>query len=240
FKAQAIELAWGLITKEFGIPAEKLLVTVYHEDEEAAALWAKIAGLPDEKIIRIATSDNFWAMGDTGPCGPCSEIFYDHGPEIPGGPPGSPDEDGDRFIEIWNLVFMQFEQTATERNPLPRPSIDTGMGLERIAAVLQGQHDNYDIDLFRALIQASADASGVAADGKHAVSHRVIAHHLPASSLFIADGVLPSKEGRGYVLRRIMRRAMRHAHMIGCKEPLMWRLVPALTTQMGAAFPELI
>src|SRR5262245_32597522 len=240
FKDRAIELAWNLITKEFGLPAEKLLVTVYAEDDDAAGLWAKIAGLPEQKIIRIPTSDNFWAMGDTGPCGPCSEIFYDHGPDIPGGPPGSPDQDGDRFIEIWNLVFMQFEQTATERMPLPRPSIDTGMGLERIAAVLQGQHDNYDIDLFRALIQASADASGVAADGAHAVSHRVIADHLRASSFLIADGVLPSKEGRGYVLRRIMRRAMRHAHMLGCKEPLMWRLVPALTQQMGTAFPELI
>jgi alanyl-tRNA synthetase len=240
FKDRAIELAWNLITKEYGLSKERLLVTVYSEDDDAARLWAKIAGLPDEKIIRIPTSDNFWAMGDTGPCGPCSEIFYDHGPEIPGGPPGSPDEDGDRFIEIWNLVFMQFEQTATERHPLPRPSIDTGMGLERIAAVLQGKHDNYDIDLFRALIQASADASGVAADGPHAVSHRVIADHLRASAFLIADGVLPSKEGRGYVLRRIMRRAMRHAHIIGAKEPLMWRLVPALTTQMGAAFPELI
>jgi alanyl-tRNA synthetase len=240
FKDRAIELAWNLITREFGLPKDRLLVTVYAEDDDAAALWAKIAGLPEQKIIRIPTSDNFWAMGDTGPCGPCSEIFYDHGPGIPGGPPGSPDEDGDRFIEIWNLVFMQFEQTASERLPLPRPSIDTGMGLERIAAVLQGKHDNYDIDLFRALIQASADASGVAADGPHAVSHRVIADHLRASSFLIADGVLPSKEGRGYVLRRIMRRAMRHAHIIGAREPLMWRLVPALTTQMGAAFPELI
>jgi alanyl-tRNA synthetase len=240
FKERAIELAWNLITKEYGLPKDKLLVTVYAEDDDAARLWAKIAGLPQEKIIRIATSDNFWAMGDTGPCGPCSEIFYDHGPGIPGGPPGSPDEDGDRFIEIWNLVFMQYEQTASERVALPRPSIDTGMGLERIAAVLQGKHDNYDIDLFRALITASADASGVAADGPHAVSHRVIADHLRASAFLIADGVLPSKEGRGYVLRRIMRRAMRHAHIIGAKEPLMWRLVPALTTQMGAAFPELI
>jgi alanyl-tRNA synthetase len=241
FKDRAIELAWKLITEEYGLPKDKLLVTVYSEDDDAARLWAKIAGLPEQKIIRIPTSDNFWAMGDTGPCGPCSEIFYDHGPEIPGGPPGSPDEDGDRFIEIWNLVFMQFEQMAGgERVPLPRPSIDTGMGLERIAAVLQGKHDNYDIDLFRALIAASADASGIAADGPHAVSHRVIADHLRASSFLIADGVLPSKDGRGYVLRRIMRRAMRHAHMLGVKEPLMWRLVPALTTQMGAAFPELI
>jgi len=241
FKDRAIELAWKLITEEYGLPKDKLLVTVYSEDDDAARLWSKIAGLPEQKIIRIPTSDNFWAMGDTGPCGPCSEIFYDHGPEIPGGPPGSPDEDGDRFIEIWNLVFMQFEQMAGgERVPLPRPSIDTGMGLERIAAVLQGKHDNYDIDLFRALIAASADASGIAADGPHAVSHRVIADHLRASSFLIADGVLPSKDGRGYVLRRIMRRAMRHAHMLGVKEPLMWRLVPALTTQMGTAFPELI
>jgi alanyl-tRNA synthetase len=241
FKDRAIELAWDLITKEFGLPKDRLLVTVYSEDDVAAKLWAKIAGLPEHKIIRIATSDNFWAMGDTGPCGPCSEIFYDHGEGIPGGPPGSPDEDGDRFIEIWNLVFMQYEQQAPGlRVELPRPSIDTGMGLERIAAVLQGKHDNYDIDLFRALILASAEASGVAADGPHAVSHRVIADHLRASAFLIADGVLPSKEGRGYVLRRIMRRAMRHAHIIGAKEPLMWRLVPALTTQMGAAFPELL
>src|SRR5262249_22487408 len=241
FKERAIELAWNLITREFSLARERLLVTVYAEDDDAAGLWAKIAGLPDAKIIRIATSDNFWAMGDVGPCGPCSEIFYDHGEAIPGGPPGSADAEGDRFIEIWNLVFMQYEQLGTgERLNLPRPSIDTGMGLERIAAVLQGKHDNYDIDLFRALIGASADASGVAADGQHAVSHRVIADHLRASTFLIADGVLPSKEGRGYVLRRIMRRAMRHAHIIGAKEPLMWRLVPALTQQMGAAFPELI
>jgi alanyl-tRNA synthetase len=241
FKDRAIELAWNLIVKEFGLAKDRLLVTVYAEDDDAAKLWAKISGLPDKKIIRIATSDNFWAMGDTGPCGPCSEIFYDHGDGIPGGPPGSPDEDGDRFVELWNLVFMQFEQMAGgERVALPRPSIDTGMGLERIAAALQGKHDNYDIDLFRSLILASADASGVAADGPHAVSHRVIADHLRASAFLIADGVLPSKDGRGYVLRRIMRRAMRHAHMLGAKEPLMWRLVPALTTQMGAAFPELL
>ncbi|MBV9587576.1 MAG: alanine--tRNA ligase [Alphaproteobacteria bacterium] len=241
FKDRAIELAWNLVVKEFGLPEDRLLVTVYAEDEDAARLWAQIAGLPERKIIRIATADNFWAMGDTGPCGPCSEIFYDHGEGIPGGPPGSPDQDGDRFVEIWNLVFMQFEQLpGGERVPLPRPSIDTGMGLERIAAVLQGKHDNYDIDLFRALIMASAEASGVAPDGAHAVSHRVIADHLRASSFLIADGVLPSKEGRGYVLRRIMRRAMRHAHMLGCKEPLMWRLVPALVQQMGAAFPELL
>src|SRR3954449_7079920 len=241
FKERAIELAWNLLTREFGLPKDRLTVTVYHTDDDAAAYWKKIAGLPEERIIRIATSDNFWAMGDTGPCGPCSEIFYDHGPHIPGGPPGSPAQDGDRFIEIWNLVFMQFEQLpGGERLELPRPSIDTGMGLERIAAVLQGKHDNYDIDLFRALIAASAEASGVAPDGPQAVSHRVIADHLRASSFLIADGVLPSKEGRGYVLRRIMRRAMRHAQMLGCRDPLMWRLVPALMNQMGAAYPELL
>ncbi|MGD9617954.1 MAG: alanine--tRNA ligase [Alphaproteobacteria bacterium] len=241
FKERAIELAWDLVVREFGLRRDRLLVTVYAEDDDAARLWAKIAGLPEHRIIRIATSDNFWAMGDTGPCGPCSEIFYDHGEGIPGGPPGSPDQDGDRFIEIWNLVFMQFEQLpGGERAVLPRPSIDTGMGLERIAAVLQGKHDNYDIDLFRALIAASAEASGIAPDGPQAVSHRVIADHLRAASFLIADGVLPSKEGRGYVLRRIMRRAMGHAHIMGCKEPLMWRLVPALVTQMGAAYPELI
>src|SRR5271167_621288 len=241
FKDRAIELAWNLITREFGLARDRLLVTVYAEDDEAAALWAKIAGLPEAKIIRIATSDNFWMMGDVGPCGPCSEIFYDHGPSIPGGPPGSAHAEGDRFIEIWNLVFTQFDQVSPgERVPLPRPSVDTGMGLERITAVLQGKHDNYDIDLFRALILASAEFSHVAAHGPHAVSHRVIADHLRASSFLIADGVLPSKEGRGYVLRRIMRRAMRHAHMIGCKEPLMWRLVPALVQQMGAAYPELL
>jgi alanyl-tRNA synthetase len=241
FKERAIELAWNLVVREFGLKPDRLLITVYAEDDDAARLWARIAGLPESRIIRIATSDNFWAMGDTGPCGPCSEIFYDHGEGIPGGPPGSPDEDGDRFVEIWNLVFMQYEQyPGSERVALPRPSIDTGMGLERIAAVLQGKHDNYDIDLFRALILASAETSGVAADGQHAVSHRVIADHLRASAFLIADGILPSKEGRGYVLRRIMRRAMRHAHMLGCKDPLMWRLVPALVQQMGAAFPELL
>jgi alanyl-tRNA synthetase len=241
FKERAIELAWNLVVREFGLDRERLLVTVYSEDEEAARLWAKIAGLPERRIIRIATSDNFWAMGDTGPCGPCSEIFWDHGEGIPGGPPGSPEADGDRFVEIWNLVFMQFEQRPDgARVPLPRPSIDTGMGLERIAAVLQGKHDNYDIDLFRALILASAEASGVAADGPQAVSHRVIADHLRAASFLIADGVLPAKEGRGYVLRRIMRRAMRHAQMLGCKDPLLWRLVPALVHQMGAAYPELL
>ncbi|MEK9611084.1 MAG: alanine--tRNA ligase [Alphaproteobacteria bacterium] len=239
FKDHAIEMAWNLITREYRLPAEKLLVTVYHEDEEAAGLWRRIAGLDDDRIIRIATSDNFWAMGDTGPCGPCSEIFFDHGPHIPGGPPGSPDEDGDRFIEIWNLVFMQFEQTASDRINLPKPSIDTGMGLERIAAVLQGKHDNYDIDLMRALIEASADVSNTDADGEKNVSHRVVADHLRATSFLIADGVLPSNEGRGYVLRRIMRRAMRHLHQLGCQDPVMWRLVPALVAEMGAHYPEL-
>jgi len=241
FKERAIELAWNLITREFGLDPYRLLVTIYHTDEEAARYWKQIAGLPDHRLIRIATSDNFWAMGDTGPCGPCSEIFYDHGEGIPGGPPGSPDEDGDRFIEIWNLVFMQFEQvTKEERVPLPRPSIDTGMGLERVAAVLQGVHDNYDIDLFRALIHASEEATGVKAEGKNRASHRVIADHLRASSFLIADGVLPSNEGRGYVLRRIMRRAMRHAQLLGAAEPLMWRLVPALVREMGLAYPELV
>ena len=239
FKELAIELAWNLITKEYGLPKDKLLVTVYHEDDEAADLWKKIAGLGDDKIIRIATSDNFWAMGDTGPCGPCSEIFFDHGDHIPGGPPGSPDEDGDRFIEIWNLVFMQFEQTVDERLLLPKPSIDTGMGLERIAAVLQGKHDNYDIDMMRALVEASADVSNTDADGEKNVSHRVVADHLRATSFLIADGVLPSNEGRGYVLRRIMRRAMRHLHQLGCKDPVMYRLVPALISEMGEQYPEL-
>ncbi|TXL82351.1 alanine--tRNA ligase [Vineibacter terrae] len=241
FKERAIELAWNLITREYGIPRERLLVTVFHTDDDAAGYWKKIAGLPDSRIIRIPTSDNFWAMGDTGPCGPCSEIFYDHGEDIPGGPPGSADADGDRFIEIWNLVFMQFEQvTKDQRLDLPRPSIDTGMGLERLAAVLQGKHNNYDIDLMRALIEASAHATGVAPDGPQAPSHRVIADHLRASSFLIADGVLPSNEGRGYVLRRIMRRAMRHAHMLGAREPLIYRLVPELVHQMGDAFPELM
>ncbi|WP_420348793.1 alanine--tRNA ligase [Pelagibius sp.] len=240
FKDLAIELAWNLLTKEFGLPHERLLVTVYAEDDQAAELWKKIAGLPEDRILRIATSDNFWAMGDTGPCGPCSEIFYDHGEHLPGGPPGSPDEDGDRFVEIWNLVFMQYEQLDAEtRNDLPKPSIDTGMGLERISAVLQGKHDNYDTDLLRAIIEASAEYSGRAADGEHAVSHRVIADHLRASAFLVADGVLPSNEGRGYVLRRIMRRGMRHAHLLGCKDPLMWRLVPSLVSMMGVAFPEL-
>ncbi|WP_417821518.1 alanine--tRNA ligase [Terasakiella sp.] len=240
FKDMAIELAWNLITKEFGLPKDKLLVTVYHEDDEAFDLWKKIAGLPDEKIIRIPTSDNFWAMGDTGPCGPCSEIFYDHGDHIWGGPPGSAEEDGDRFIEIWNLVFMQYEQTLEDRLELPKPSIDTGMGLERIAAVLQGTHDNYNVDLLRKLIEASADKTSTDPDGDFNTSHRVIADHLRSCSFLLADGVLPSNEGRGYVLRRIMRRAMRHAHIIGAKDPLMHKLVPTLTGLMGQAFPELL
>uniref|UniRef100_UPI00260CBE4B alanine--tRNA ligase n=1 Tax=uncultured Amaricoccus sp. TaxID=339341 RepID=UPI00260CBE4B len=240
FKEGAIPFAWELLTREFGLPKERLLVTVYHDDDDAAAIWKKVAGLPDERIIRIPTMDNFWMMGPTGPCGPCSEIFYDHGEGIPGGPPGSPDEDGDRFVEIWNLVFMQFEQFEDgARVPLPRPSIDTGMGLERVGAVLQGKHDNYDTDLMRALIEASAQATHSDPDGPGKVHHRVIADHLRSTSFLIADGVLPSNEGRGYVLRRIMRRAMRHAHLIGAEDPVMWRLVPALVAQMGRAFPEL-
>jgi alanyl-tRNA synthetase len=240
FKERAILLAWELLTRDFALDKERLLITVFADDEEAAALWRKIAGLPDEKIIRIAGSDNFWSMGDTGPCGPCSEIFYDHGPSIAGGPPGSADADGDRFVEIWNLVFMQYEQLpGGERVDLPKPSIDTGMGLERIAAVLQGTHDNYAIDLFRALIAVSVDLTGVPATGEHAPSHRIIADHLRASSFLITDGVLPSNEGRGYVLRRIMRRSMRHAHILGAKEPLLYRLVPALIGQMGRAYHEL-
>jgi len=240
FKEDAIEFAWNLLTKEYGIDAKKLMVTVYHTDDEAFDLWKKISGMGDDRIIRIATSDNFWAMGDTGPCGPCSEIFYDHGEHISGGPPGSPDEDGDRFVEIWNLVFMQYEQVTKEKRiDLPNPCIDTGMGLERLTAVLQGTHDNYEIDLFKALIHASEEASGVGSNDKTRVSHRVIADHLRASSFLIADGVLPSNEGRGYVLRRIMRRAMRHASLLGADEPLLWKLVPSLTAQMGDAFPEL-
>ena len=240
FKEQAITHAWTLLTKEWGLDKDKLLATVYHTDDEAFALWQKIAGLPEHRIIRIPTKDNFWAMGDDGPCGPCSEIFFDHGDHIAGGPPGSPDEDGDRFIEIWNLVFMQFEQTAGEiTGNLPRPSIDTGMGLERIAAVLQGQHDNYDTDTFRNLIAASEGLTGIKAEGEQRASHRVIADHLRSTSFLLADGVLPSNEGRGYVLRRIMRRAMRHAHLLGAKDPLMHRLVPALVNEMGQAFPEL-
>ncbi len=241
FKELAIELAWKLMTREYGLNAERLVVTVYADDDEAHGLWRKIAGLPEGRILRIASADNFWSMGATGPCGPCSEIFYDHGAHIAGGPPGSADEDGDRFVEIWNLVFMQFDQrNESERVDLPSPSIDTGMGLERLAAVLQGTHDNYQTDLFRALIAASAEAAGVAAEGDAGASHRVIADHLRSSSFLIADGVLPSNEGRGYVLRRIMRRAMRHAQLMGCAEPLLWRLVPALVAEMGGAFPELV
>ena len=241
FKPDAIEWAWSLITREYGLPKDKLSVTVYHTDDQAFDLWKKIAGIPDSRIIRIPTSDNFWAMGDTGPCGPCSEIFFDHGDKIWGGPPGSAEQDGDRFIEIWNLVFMQFEQvTKDERVSLPKPSIDTGMGLERIAAVLQGTHDNYETDLFRALISAIVENTGVPAEGNAKASNRVIADHLRASSFLIADGVLPSNEGRGYVVRRIMRRAMRHAELLGMREPLMHRLVPALVREMGAAYPELI
>ncbi|MCW5681535.1 MAG: alanine--tRNA ligase, partial [Xanthobacteraceae bacterium] len=241
FKERAIELAWTLCTKNFDLPKDKLLVTVYHTDDEAFNLWKKIAGLPESRIIRIPTSDNFWAMGDTGPCGPCSEIFIDQGDKLQGGPPGSPDEDGDRFLEFWNLVFMQYEQvTREQRIDLPHPSIDTGMGLERISAILQGVYSNYDTDLFKALIRASEEATGVKAEGDNRAAHRVIADHLRASSFLVADGVLPSNEGRGYVLRRIMRRAMRYAELLGAKEPLMFRLVPALVREMGSAYPELV
>jgi len=241
FKDRAIELAWNLITRDFGLPKDKLLITVYSEDEDAADLWKKIAGLGDDKIIRIPTSDNFWQMGDTGPCGPCSEIFFDHGPSIPGGPPGSPDEDGDRFIEIWNLVFMQFEQIEPgNRLALPRPSIDTGMGLERITAVLQGKHDNYDVDLLRTIMEASANLTDSDPDGPQRASHKVIADHVRACSFLIADGVLPSNEGRGYVLRRIMRRAMRHAHMLGATDPVIYKMIPALTGTMGQHYPDLL
>ena len=241
FKELAIPYAWELVTKEFGLPKDRLTVTVYSEDDAAADIWRKVAGLPDDRIIRIATADNFWRMGDTGPCGPCSEIFYDHGPSIPGGPPGSANEDGDRFVEIWNLVFMQYEEGPPgTRVALPRPSIDTGLGLERFAAILQGKHDNYDTDTLRALILASAEATGQDPDGPWRVSHRVVADHLRSSAFLIADGVLPANDGRGYVLRRIMRRAMRHAYMMGAREPLLYRLVPALVRQMGAAYPELV
>ncbi len=240
FKDIAIELAWNLITKEFALDSKRLLVTVYSEDDQAFDIWKKITGWSDDRIIRIPTSDNFWAMGDTGPCGPCSEIFFDHGDHIPGGPPGTPEEDGDRFVEIWNLVFMQFEQRSPgDRVELPKPSIDTGMGLERISAVLQGTHDSYETDLFTALIGASVDETGVEAEGANKASHRVIADHLRATSFLIADGVLPSNEGRGYVLRRIMRRAMRHAHLLGAKDPLMYKLVPTLVREMGQSYPEL-
>jgi alanyl-tRNA synthetase len=241
FKPDAIEFAWTLITKEYGLPKDKLSVTVFHDDDDAFNLWKKIAGIPDSRIIRIPTSDNFWRMGDTGPCGPCSEIFYDHGDKIPGGPPGSAEQDGDRFIEVWNLVFMQYEEQAGGvRTNLPRPSIDTGMGLERIAAVLQGTHDNYEMDLFKTLISAIVEQTHVKAEGKNKASNRVIADHLRASSFLIADGVLPSNEGRGYVLRRIMRRAMRHIELLGAKDPLMFKLVPTLVREMGAAYPELV
>src|SRR5579885_2553852 len=240
FKERALALAWELVSKEYGLPKDRLLVTVYVDDEDAFKLAKKITGLPDSKILRIPGADNFWSMGDTGPCGPCAEVFYDHVAHIPGGPPGSADADGDRFIEIWNLVFMQYEQLeGGKRVDLPRPSIDTGMGLERIAAVLQGTHDNYAIDLFATLIRAIAEATGVDPDGPHKPSHRVMADHLRASAFLIADGVLPSNEGRGYVLRRIMRRAMRHAELLGAKEPLMFRLVPVLVREMGQAYPEL-
>ena len=240
FKEKAIWLAWNFVTKDLALPKEKLLVTVYHEDDEAAELWKKIAGFSDDKIIRIATSDNFWSAGDTGPCGPCSEIFYDQGDKLWGGPPGSAEQDGDRFLEFWNLVFMQFDQIEPgKRVPLPRPSIDTGMGLERIASLLQGKQDVYDTDILRALVLASSEATGVAPDGEHRASHKVIADHIRASSFLIADGVMPSNEGRGYVLRRIMRRGMRHAHILGAHEPLLWKLVPVLLGQMGQAYPEL-
>jgi alanyl-tRNA synthetase len=250
FKDRAIELAWNLLTKEFGLDKNRLVVTVYHTDDEAFAIWKKISGFPDSKIIRIASSDNFWQMGETGPCGPCSEIFFDHGDKVPGGPPGSADSEGDRFIEIWNLVFMQFEQRAPgDRIDLPRPSIDTGMGLERVAAVLQGKHDNYEIDLFENLIQSirqeaakagAKDTGGEAGPEFLKVARRVIADHLRSTSFLIADGVLPSNEGRGYVLRRIMRRAMRYAHQMGCQDPLMYLLVPSLVREMGDAYPELV
>ena len=240
FKEDAIELAWNLITRELHLPTDRLLVTVYHDDDAAFDLWRKIAGFPDSRIIRINSSDNFWSMGELGPCGPCSEIFYDQGESLAGGPPGSPEQDGDRFLEFWNLVFMQYEQVAPgERVALPRPSIDTGMGLERIAALLQGVASNYETDLFRALTGAVADLTDVPVDGSQAASHRVIADHLRACSFLIADGVTPSNEGRGYVLRRIMRRAMRHAQLLGAADPLMWRLVPTLVAQMGSAYPEL-
>mgnify|MGYP001412918433 CR=1 FL=1 len=240
FKERAIALAWELVNKEFRLPADRLCVTVYHTDDEAFRLWKIISGLPEERIIKIKTNDNFWAMGDTGPCGPCSEIFYDHGSSIPGGPPGSENEDGDRFVEIWNLVFMQFEQHADgTRTELPNPAIDTGMGLERISAIMQGCHDNYDTDIFRNLIRASEEKSSTIGNENFSASHRIIADHLRAASFLIADGVMPSNEGRGYVLRRIMRRAMRHAHLMEVSEPLLWQLVPVLINDMGDAFPEL-
>lgn len=240
FKDDAIRFAWEVVNKEFGIPKDKLAVTYYHTDEEAREIWKKVSGLPEDRIIPIATKDNFWQMGDTGPCGPCSEIFYDHGPEVWGGLPGTPEEDGDRWIEIWNLVFDQYEDLPDgSRIPLKRPSIDTGMGLERIAAILQGVHSNYDIDIFRNLIKAIADMANSDPNGPLKASHNVIADHLRSTSFLVADGVLPSNEGRGYVLRRIMRRAMRHAYMLGVKEPMMYKLLPALQKEMGEAYPEL-
>jgi alanyl-tRNA synthetase len=240
FKEEAITYAWELVHRVFELPADRLVVTVYAEDDDAFSLWKKVAGLPESRIIRIPTADNFWSMGDTGPCGPCSEIFFDHGPHIAGGPPGSAEQDGDRFVEVWNLVFMQYEQLAGgRREPLPRPSIDTGMGLERFTTVMQGVHDVFDIDLFRRIIAASVELTGQPSAGAHSASHRVIADHLRSTSFLIADGVLPSNEGRGYVLRRIMRRAMRHAHILGAKDPLMYRLVPTLVAEMGGAYAEL-
>lgn len=240
FKEDAIKFAWDLLTKEFAMPKDKLLVTVYHNDDEAYNIWKKVAGFSDDNIIRIATKDNFWQMGDTGPCGPCSEIFYDHGPEIWGGKPGTPEEDGDRYIEIWNLVFDQFEDLPDgTRIPLKHPSIDTGMGLERFSAILQGVHSNYEIDLFQNLIKAIADMANSDPNGALKASHNVIADHLRSTSFLIADGVMPSNEGRGYVLRRIMRRAMRHAYLLGVKEPMLYKLLPALQKEMGEAYPEL-
>ena len=240
FKSEAIPFAWELITKEFGISKDRLVVTVYHDDEEAVSLWKKISGLTDSSIIRISTDDNFWMMGTTGPCGPCSEIFYDHGEKYWGGLPGTPEEDGDRFVEIWNLVFMQYEQLADgSRVDLPNQSIDTGLGIERVAALLQGSNDNYATDLMRNLIESSANLTSTSPDDTSKIHHRVIADHLRSTSFLIADGVLPSKDGRGYVLRRIMRRAMRHANMVGAKDPLMHRLVPTLIKEMGVAYPEL-
>jgi len=239
FKEEAISYAWEFVTKDLGLSKDRLMVTVHITDDEAHGLWKKIAGFGDDRIVRL-DEDNFWSMGDTGPCGPCSEIFYDHGEDVPGGPPGSPDEDGDRFVEFWNLVFMQYEQVDSDtRNKLPKPSVDTGMGLERMSAILQGVHNNYDIDLFRILIGSSEGLTGVKAEGGAKFSHRVIADHLRSSSFLLADGVMPSNEGRGYVLRRIMRRAMRHAHLLGAKDPLMFRMVPVLVAEMGQAFPEL-
>src|SRR5687768_11981209 len=241
FKDQAIHHAWTLLTRDWELPADRLTVTVYHTDDEAFGLWQKISGLPESRIIRIPTKDNFWAMGDDGPCGPSSEIFFDYGDQVPGGPPGSADQDGDRFVEIWNLVFMQFEQVAGEIvGDLPKPSIDTGMGLERMSSVLQGHQSNYDIEIFRGLIEASEELTRTKAEGEQKASHQVIADHLRASGFLVADGVLPANEGRGYVLRRIMRRAMRHAHLLGAKEPLMHRLVPALVAEMGATYPEIV